>query len=48
MSWEKHVPNSLKELYEIHDFKHAAAILSKEFPKEFNEICDALIQFNFN
>jgi CRISPR-associated protein Csd2 len=47
MSWEEYLPNDLKELYEIHDYKHAAAILAKEFPTEFAEICDALRQFRF-
>ena len=48
MSWEKYIPKDIKELYEVYDFKHAAAILSKEFPKEFIEICDALRQFKFS
>ncbi|MFA5971313.1 MAG: BglII/BstYI family type II restriction endonuclease [Lentimicrobiaceae bacterium] len=48
MSWENYIPEELANLYEIHDFKHAAAILSKEFPQEFSEICSALIQFRFS
>ena len=47
MSWEEYVPNDLRKLYEIHDYKHAAAILAMEFPKEFDEICKALRQFRF-
>jgi CRISPR-associated protein Csd2 len=47
MSWEDYIPDDLKKLYEIHDYKHAAAILAKEFPKEFNEICVALKKFRF-
>jgi len=48
MSWEQYIPEDISCLYEIHDFKHAAAILSKEFPSEFDEICDALRQFRFS
>ena len=47
MSWEKYIPEDLKELYEIHDFKHASTILSKDFPNEFDEICTALRMFRF-
>jgi len=47
MSWENYIPDDLKGLYEIHDFKHAAAILSKEFPTEFEEICYGLRAFRF-
>ena len=48
MSWEDYLPEDLQELYEIHDYKHAAAILSKEFPLEFAEICLALRTFRFS
>ncbi len=48
MSWESYLPEDIKRLYEIHDFKHAAAILAKEFPIEFDEICQALRQFRFS
>ena len=44
---KKYIPKDIQKLYEIHDFKHAAAILAKEFPKEFKEICKALRQFKF-
>ncbi len=47
MTWQDYIPNDLKDLYEIHDFKHAAAILSKEFPIEFREICLTLQKFRF-
>ncbi len=40
MGWEEFVPADLKELYEVQDYKHAAAILAVEFPQEFREICD--------
>lgn len=48
MGWEDYIPDDLKKLYEIHDYKHAAAILAMEFPKEFEEICNALRKFRFS
>lgn len=48
MSWEDYLPDDLMSLYEIHDFKHAAAILAKEFPQEFQEVCTALREFRFS
>lgn len=45
MSWQEYIPGDISELYEVHDYKHAAAILKNEFPVEFSEICDALRAF---
>jgi CRISPR-associated protein Csd2 len=47
MSFEKYIPEDIKSLYEIHDFKHAATILAKEFSSEFEEICNGLRKFRF-
>lgn len=47
MSWEQYIPEDIASKYEVYDFKHAAAIISKEFTVEFNEICDALREFRF-
>jgi hypothetical protein len=47
MGWEKYIPEDISELYEVHDYKHAAAILANEFPDEFNDICEALRTFRF-
>lgn len=47
MSWQDYIPDDIKNLYEVYDFKHAAAIIAKEFPGEFNEICLALRIFRF-
>ncbi len=47
MSWEEYIPQNIKKLYEIHDFKHAAAILAHEFPEQFKDICSALLKFKF-
>lgn len=48
MGWKQHVPRAIHELYEVHDYKHAAAILATEFAAEFREICQALSQFRFS
>jgi CRISPR-associated protein Csd2 len=47
MVWKDHIPDDISNLYEIHDFKHAAAILAAEFSEEFQEICTALRTFRF-
>jgi len=47
MIWADYIPKAIADLYEIHDYKHAAAILSNEFPEEFREICEALDKFRF-
>jgi CRISPR-associated protein Csd2 len=48
MAWQHYIPIDISEMYEVHDFKHAAAILSKEFPVEFDELCQALRSFRFS
>jgi hypothetical protein len=48
MSWQQYIPKNIADLYEIHDYKHAAAILKNEFPAEFNEICNALSLFRLS
>lgn len=45
MIWDDFVPSDLASLYEIRDYRHAAAILANEFPLEFSEICQALSTF---
>jgi len=47
MSWEQYIPEDVSTLYEVHDYKHAAAILAREFPNEFEEVCRALRRFRF-
>lgn len=47
MSWSDYIPADITELYEVYDYKHAAAIIAKEFPDEFKEICHALRTFRF-
>lgn len=47
MVWKDHIPDDISDLYEIYDFKHAAAILATEFKEEFQEVCSALRDFRF-
>jgi hypothetical protein len=39
------VPADLRDLYDVRDYRHAAAILATEFPGEYDELCEALRQF---
>jgi hypothetical protein len=42
---EIHVPADLRGLYEIHEYRHGAALLYSEFPALYQEICEALRTF---
>jgi len=44
---EIHVPADLRQLYEVHEYRHAAALLFSEFPDLYKEICDGLRIFRF-
>lgn len=39
------MPRFVQDNYEIHEWKHATAILSSDFPQEWKEILDLLKQF---
>lgn len=41
------IPSDLRDLYEIHDWRHVTAILASDHPVEFDEICQALRAFRF-
>ena len=45
---ELHVPEDLRVLYEVFEYRHAAALLYSEFPTLYKEICDGLRRFTFN
>lgn len=45
MGYENYVPEDIRTLYEVHDYRHAAAILYNEFREEFDDIMDALRNF---
>ena len=39
------IPKQVRKLYEIHEWKHACAILAQDFPNEWNDIIQLLGQF---
>lgn len=41
----KSLPSLIRKRYEIHEWKHASAILASDFPNEWNDIKDLLAQF---
>lgn len=44
---EIHVPTDLRDLYEVHEYRHAAALLYSEFSEIYNELCESLRIFRF-
>ena len=41
------LPDFLREHYEIHEWKHACAILKNDFPEQWKDICEVLTDFRF-
>lgn len=41
-------PQFLRDNYEIHEWRHASAILERDFSEEFGDICDVLTRFRLN
>ena len=41
------LPKFIRENYEVHEWKHACAILKQDFPSEWNDIVDTLTNFRF-
>lgn len=39
------LPERIRELYEVHEWKHACAILMQDFPNEWNDIIEVLTEF---
>lgn len=39
------LPPFVRDNYEVHEWRHATAILSQDFPEEFEEIIDVLTRF---
>ena len=39
------IPKFVRENYEIHEWRHASAILTKDFPKEWEDVIDVLTKF---
>jgi hypothetical protein len=42
------LPTFIRENYEVHEWKHACAILKQDFPNEWNDIIDVLTDFRFH
>ena len=43
----KLLPKLILEKYEVHEWKHACAILANDFPNEWQDILSLLVQFKF-
>jgi hypothetical protein len=41
------IPKTIRDKYEIHEWKHACAVLHHDFPDEWQDILDLLSQFKF-
>jgi hypothetical protein len=41
------LPAAIRDNYEVHEWKHACAILASDFPQEWQDIIDLLSQFQF-
>lgn len=39
------LPEFIRTRYEVHEWKHACAILRYDFPNEWKDICDLLVEF---
>lgn len=39
------LPAFIRQHYEVHEWKHACAILKNDFPDEWHDLCDLLAQF---
>lgn len=39
------IPANLRELYEVHQWRHACAVLKQDFPHEFDDVMDVLKRF---
>ena len=42
---ESLVPHRLQELYEVHEWRHASAVLAQDFSSQWQDIIDVLGQF---
>ncbi len=42
------LPRFILDNYEVHEWKHACAILKQDFPAEWKDIIDVLSKFRFN
>ncbi len=42
------IPNDILSLYEVHEWKHAAAVLVQDFPDQLDDIIDVLRRFRLS
>lgn len=42
------LPDFIRENYEVHEWKHACAILKEDFPEEWNDVISVLTEFRLN
>jgi hypothetical protein len=42
------LPRFIRDHYEVHEWKHACAILKSDFPDEFQNVIDVCTNFRFN
>lgn len=43
----QHIPEQIQDLYEVYEYRHAAALLYSEFPDHYQELCNVLAEFRF-
>ena len=39
------LPEFVRQNFEVHEWKHACAILKQDFPQELNDIAEVLVAF---
>ena len=39
------IPKTIRDNYEIHEWRHASAILERDFSAEWSDVCDVLSRF---
>ena len=39
------LPHKIQNDFEIHEWRHATAILERDFPNEWGDVCDVLSRF---
>ena len=39
------LPKFIRDNYEVHEWRHALAVLGQDFPNEYRDICDILTEF---
>ncbi len=42
------LPQFIRDSYEVYEWRHATAILENDFPEEFRDICEILMEFRLN